>query len=57
MASGKAALRARPGLFEKLRGDYPVRREFTAFGVRLAGGASDTCALLEKAGFNVIETR
>ena len=51
------ALRARPGLFEKLRGDYPVRREFTAFGVRLAGGTSDTRALLEKAGFNVIETR
>lgn len=50
-------LRARPGLFEKLRGDYPVRREFTAFGVRLAGGTSDTRALLEKAGFNVLETR
>ena len=50
-------LRARPGLFEKLRGDYPVRREFTAFGVRLDGGTADTCALLEKAGFNVLETR
>lgn len=55
--SDDRALRADPGLFEKLRGDYPVRREFPAFSVRLAGGDADMRALLNKAGFNVLETR
>ena len=46
------ALRADLSAFEKLRGDYPVRREPTAFTVRLRGG--DTAAAeLERLGFTV----
>jgi len=48
------SLRASPELFEKLRGDYPVRREFTAFSLSLEGG--DECKAgetLRKIGFNI----
>lgn len=47
-------LRTSPELFEQLRGDYPVRREFTAFSLCLEGedryGAADA---LSKIGFNI----
>lgn len=48
------ALRAAPELFEKLRGDYPTRREPTAFTLTLKGGFGDLAATLEKMGFKVI---
>ena len=47
------ALRAHPELFEKLRGDYPVRREPTAFSVRLSGGTAAEAEILRKLGFKV----
>ena len=48
------ALREHPELFEKLRGDYPVRREFTAFSVRLEGGTPEEAEILTKIGFNLM---
>ena len=47
-------LREHPELFEKLRGDYPVRREFTAFSVRLEGGTPEEAEILTKIGFNLM---
>ena len=47
------ALRAHPELFEKLRGDYPVRREPTAFSVRLSGASGAEAETLRKLGFKV----
>ena len=46
------ALKRSPGLFEKLRGDYPVRREPSAFEVRLSGGAgAEAARVLSALGF------
>ena len=46
------ALKKSPGLFEKLRGDYPVRREPSAFEVRLSGGAgAEAARVLSALGF------
>lgn len=47
------ALRAAPELFEKLRGDYPVRREPTAFSLQLKGGTAELAATLSKIGFQL----
>ena len=47
-------LREHPELFEKLRGDYPVRREFTAFSVGLEGGTPEEAEILTKIGFNLM---
>ena len=47
------ALRAAPELFEKLRGDYPVRREPTAFSLCLKGGTAAQAETLSKIGFKV----
>ncbi len=47
------ALRADLGAFEKLRGDYPVRREFTSFSVRLHGGTPQMAEKLSRLGFSV----
>lgn len=48
------ALRAAPDQFERLRGDYPVRREPTAFSLQLKGGSAAQAQTLSKIGFNVI---
>lgn len=48
------ALRAAPELFEKLRGDYPVRREPTAFTLYLVNGTADEVRTLKELGFNII---
>ena len=47
------ALRAHPDRFEQLRGDYPVRREPTAFTVRLRGGDEEIARRLQALGFFV----
>jgi len=47
------ALRATPDLFEKLRGDYPVRREPTAFSLQLQGGTAAQADTLSRIGFKV----
>lgn len=44
-----AKFRAAPELFEKLRGDYPVRREFSAYFVE--GGSPEARRVLAKLGF------
>ena len=46
-----AALRAAPGTFEKLRGEYGLRREFNAYTVHHA--VSRDIELLQKLGFQV----
>jgi len=47
------ALRAELLAFERLRGDYPIRREFTSFTIKLKGAAADTEARLRKLGFKI----
>ena len=51
------ALRSNLAGFEKLRGDYPVRREFTAFTIRLSGAPAETASRLEELGFKVINNQ
>lgn len=53
VAEDTAALRADLGAFEKLRGDYPVRREPTAFTVRLRNAAPELAESLIKLGFEI----
>ena len=48
------ALRAAPEQFEKLRGDYQIRREPSAFTLHLVGGTPEMSDTLGKIGFNVI---
>jgi len=47
-------LRKAPGSFERLRGDYPFRREPSAYTVRLFQGYQELNTLLEKLGFSVL---
>jgi len=49
------ALRDNPGLFEKLRGDYPVRREFDSYSIRGNDIPSETAGKLGKLGFKFME--
>lgn len=46
-------LRLSPGDFEKQRGDYPVRREFPAYKIRLKNTASGVRKTLGELGFKV----
>ncbi len=46
-------LRAAPELFEKLRGDYPVRREPSAFTLHLSNATQDEAEALSVLGFKV----
>jgi erythronate-4-phosphate dehydrogenase len=48
-----AALRKNPELFEKLRGDYPVRREFPIYTVITKNIDEETCETLKSLGFKV----
>ena len=50
------ALRERPDRFEQLRGDYPVRREPSAYTVHLEGGSSQLAGSLADLGFSVISS-
>lgn len=45
------ALREAPHLFEKLRGDYPVRREFGSYTVKAKNVENETLEKLRKLGF------
>ena len=53
ISADSAALRAELGAFERLRGDYPVRREFTSFTVTLNGGTAEMADRLSRLGFNI----
>ena len=50
------ALRADLGAFERLRGDYMIRREPSAFTLTLLNGDAGLAGRLEKLGFKVIIT-
>lgn len=54
VTSDDARFRSDPGNFEKLRGNYPVRREFQAFKIVLLHGSPETIKTLESIGFTVI---
>ncbi len=49
------ALRHEPLLFEQLRGDYPVRREFGCYTVRAANIGPGVMDKLENLGFQVLK--
>jgi erythronate-4-phosphate dehydrogenase len=46
-------LRNSPGTFEQQRADYPVRREFDAYRVRLRNANEQTASVLGTLGFTV----
>jgi erythronate-4-phosphate dehydrogenase len=48
------ALRAHPEQFEKLRGDYPLRREFPVYQVRAANVNEDTIEKMRRIGFEIL---
>lgn len=50
--SDDKALRENTHLFEKLRGDYPVRREFACYSVNAKNVEADVIEKLQKLGFN-----
>lgn len=47
-------LRFSPSDFEKQRGDYPPRREFTAYTIKLKAGTKQISSLLKDIGFKVV---
>jgi erythronate-4-phosphate dehydrogenase len=49
------ALREAPHLFEKLRGDYPVRREFDSYTIKTKNIKQQTLEKLKKLGFKIEE--
>lgn len=49
------ALRENPKRFEKLRGDYPVRREFDSYTINAKNMEIETLEKLRKLGFKIIE--
>jgi erythronate-4-phosphate dehydrogenase len=48
-------LRMDPSDFEKQRGDYPLRREFKAYSIRLENAAPDLKRTCRRMGFNIKE--
>jgi erythronate-4-phosphate dehydrogenase len=46
-------LRLSPADFEKLRGEYPIRREFPAYTVELKGGTAKGRQILNELGFRI----
>jgi erythronate-4-phosphate dehydrogenase len=46
-------LRFAPSDFEKQRGDYPLRREFTSYKIRIKGGETDLKKKLKEMGFKI----
>ena len=47
-------LRFSPSDFEKQRGEYPLRREFTSYKIDLKGGSKKVQKMLEELGFKII---
>lgn len=48
-------LRKSPQDFEKQRGEYPLRREFTSYSINLIGGTDKIRNTLTTLGFNIID--
>jgi erythronate-4-phosphate dehydrogenase len=53
IADDNNMLRNSPSDFEKLRGDYPLRREFTSYQVDLKGGTEGVRQILSGIGFKI----
>ena len=53
ISSDSERLRGSLGTFERQRGDYPVRREFSAYSLTLKGGTPQMASTLAKIGFNI----
>ena len=49
-----ARLRSSPSTFEKQRGNYPLRREFNAFCIKLENSNSEELKILSGLGFKII---
>jgi erythronate-4-phosphate dehydrogenase len=49
------ALRDNPHLFEQLRGDYPLRREFNSYSIRAVNVGIETMEKLRKLGFKELK--
>lgn len=49
-----ADLRDNPALFEKLRGDYPVRREYPVYAIQCRKVGENVKEILKALGFNVL---
>lgn len=49
-----ADLRKNPALFEKLRGDYPVRREYPVYTIHCRNVPKETIGKFEALGFNIL---
>ncbi len=47
-------LRLSPSTFEKQRGEYPIRREFSSYSVELTNASADVCVALDRMGFHLI---
>jgi erythronate-4-phosphate dehydrogenase len=47
-------LRQSPSDFEKIRGDYPLRREFTSYSVDLKNGSESVKKLISNLGFRIV---
>ena len=54
VSSDDKRLRNAPATFEQLRGEYPLRREASAYAVRLFQGYPELFTRLEKLGFSVL---
>jgi len=47
-------LRSDPSMFEKLRGDYSIRREFPAYSIKLVSGTDHVSGILKSMGFKIL---
>ena len=56
IAGDDIKLRFSPSDFEKQRGDYPLRREFTSYRINLKGGTKKVQKMLEVLEFKVVKT-
>ena len=54
IADDDRTLRDNPELFEQLRGDYPVRREFDFYSIQASNIRPDILEKLERLGFNLM---
>jgi erythronate-4-phosphate dehydrogenase len=50
-----AALRENPASFEQIRGDYPLRREFRVYTIKLSNANDELVKSLKLLGFNIIQ--
>ena len=54
VSSDDQRLRSAPGSFELLRGEYPFRREPSAYAVRFFQGYQELYTVMERLGFSVL---